>query len=178
MTMSGDWTQINGAQELPANMQIDIAFDDVGTPQTVSPPTDVWVRYTSKSMGYSMAHPPEWTVTHAKDEDTYSVDGQGYVYVATGPYKGSTAKLAGDLKATYKKPFKGDPLSETPTQLGGAPAVRLIWEFAGDGGATVTVADDIVSRDGTGWEVYLATGGGQEDIEIFNTFVATFIFTE
>ena len=38
--------------------------------------------------------------------------------------------------------------------------------------------DDVVSRDGTGWEVYLATAGGQEDIDIFDTFVATFTFTE
>jgi hypothetical protein len=36
----------------------------------------------------------------------------------------------------------------------------------------------VVSRDGTGWEVYLATGGGQEDISIFDAFVSTFTFTE
>lgn len=178
MTMSGQWTQINGAQEVPATMIVDIAFDDVGTPQTISPPDDVWVRYTSKSMGYSMAHPADWTVTHAKNEDTYSVDGQGFVYVATGPYKGSTAKLAADLKATYKKPFKGEPVTETPKVLGGAPAIRLIYEFTNDSNQDVTVADDVVSRDGTGWEVYLATTGGQEDIGIFDTFVATFTFTE
>ena len=42
----------------------------------------------------------------------------------------------------------------------------------------MTVVDDVVSRDGTGWEVYLATAGGQEDIDIFDQFVATFTFTE
>ena len=178
MTMSGEWTQTNGATEVPTTLAVDIAFDDVGTPQTVSPPDDVWVRYTSKSMGYSMAHPADWTVSHAKNEDTYSVDGQGYVYVATSAYAGSTAKFASELKASYKKPFKGDPASETPKQLGGVPAVRLVYEFTNDTAQDVTIADDVVSRDGTGWEVYLATAGGQEDIDIFDTFVATFIFTE
>ena len=178
MSMSGSWTQVNGAATLPATMDFDIAFKDVGTPQTITPPTDVWVVYTSKAKGYSMAHPADWKVTSAKSEDTYAIDGQGYVYVATTSYKGSTAKFAADLKATYKKPFKGLPVSETPKQLGGVPAVRLIYEFTNDTGQDVTVADDVVSRDGTGWEVYLATAGGSEDIDIFDTFVATFTFTE
>ena len=178
MSLSGSWTQLSGETEVPATMTFDIAFTDVGTPQTISAPTDVWVVYTSKAMGYSMAHPANWTVSSAKNEDTYAVDGQGYVYVATTAYKGSTAKFAADLKASYKKPFKGDPTSEKPTQLGGVPAVRLIYGFVNDAGQDVTVADDVVSRDGTGWEVYLATAGAQEDIDIFDQFVATFTFIE
>jgi hypothetical protein len=178
MSLSGSWTQLSGGTEVPATMTIDIAFTDVGKPQTITAPTDVWVVYTSTAMGYSMAHPADWTVTSAKDEDTYAIDGQGYVYVATTAYKGSTAKFAADLKASYKKPFKGDPTSEKPTQLGGVAAVRLIYGFTNDTGQNVTVADDVVSRDGTGWEVYLATAGGQEDIDIFDQFVATFNFTD
>ncbi|MFL5675790.1 MAG: hypothetical protein ACJ779_12335 [Chloroflexota bacterium] len=178
MSMSGSWTQVGGDKELPATMAFDITFKNVGAPQTITPPSDVWVVYTSKAKGYSMAHPADWTVTPGKSEDTYAVDGQGYVYVATTSYKGSTAKFAADLKATYKKPFKGEPASTTPKQLGGVPAVRLIYQFTRDSGGAVTVADDVVSRDGTGWEVYVATGGGQEDIDIFDTFVSTFTFTE
>ena len=178
MSLSGSWTQLSGEAELPASMTLDIAFTDVGKPQTISPPTDVWVVYTSKELGYSMAHPADWTVTAAKGEDTYSIGGQGYVYVATSPYKGSTAKFAADLKASYKKPFKGDPTSEKPTRLGGVAAVRLIYGFTNDSAQAVTVVDDVVSRDGTGWEVYLATAGGQDDIDIFDQFVATFTFAE
>jgi hypothetical protein len=178
MSMAGSWTQVNGAAELPATMDMDIAFKDVGKPQTIKPPTDVWVVYTSKAKGYSMAHPADWKVTSTKSEDTYAIDGQGYVYVAPTAYKGSTAKFAADLKASYTKTFKGAPASESPKQLGGVPAIRLIYEFTNDAGQDVTVADDVVSRDGTGWEVYLATGGGQEDISIFDAFVSTFTFTE
>src|SRR4029079_18620549 len=108
----------------------------------------------------------------------YAIDGQGYVYVAPTAYKGSTAKFAADLKASYTKTFKGAPAPETPKQLGGVPAIRLIYEFTNDAGQDVTVADDVVSRDGTGWEVYLATAGGSEDIDIFDTFVATLNLTQ
>jgi hypothetical protein len=42
----------------------------------------------------------------------------------------------------------------------------------------VTIADDVISRNATGWEVFLATAGGHEDIDVFDQFVATFQFTE
>ena len=36
--------------------------------------------------------------------------------------------------------------------------------------------DDVTSRAGNGWEVFLATTGGTEDVAIFNQFAATFTF--
>jgi hypothetical protein len=178
MAIAGTWTQASGAIEVPTTMAFDIAFGDIGKPQTIDPPEDVWVRYTSKTHGYTMAHPADWTVEATKDEDAYLLDGQGYVYVGVTPFKGSTAKFVTELKSTYKKPFKGDPASETPTILGGEAAVRLIYQFTNDSDQAVTIADDVVARDGTGWEVYLATAGGTEDIAAFDQFVATFAFTE
>ena len=178
MAITGKWTQVSGDTSLPAEMAFDMTFDDVGEPQVINPPEDVWVRYTSKALGYTMAHPPDWTVESKKNQDTYLLNDQGYVYVAVTPYKGSTAKFAADLKASYKKPFKGDPSSEAPTRLGGQPAIRLIYDYANDQNQDVTIADDVISRDGTGWEVFLATAGGHEDIEVFDQFVATFQFTE
>lgn len=177
MTMSGTWTQVSATADVPCSMTFDITFTNVGAPQTITPPTDVWTVYASK-LGYSMAHPADWTVKTAKDEDTYAVGGQGYVYVATSSYKGSTAKFAADLKASYKKPFKGDPASQTPTALGGVAAIRLIYQFKNSTNQDVTLVDDVVSRDGTGWEVSLVTGGGTQDIDVFDQFVATFAFTE
>lgn len=177
MTMSGTWTQVTATADVPCSMTFDIAFTDVGKPQTITPPTDVWTVYTSK-LGYSMAHPADWTVTSAKGEDTYAIEGQGYVYVSTSAYKGSTAKFAADLKASYKKPFKGDPASQAPTALGGVAAIRLIYQFKNSTDQDVTIVDDVVSRDGTGWEVSLVTGGGAEDIDVFDQFVATFTFTK
>jgi hypothetical protein len=179
LAIAGSWTTVgSGGTSLPTELRFDITLDDVGEPQVINPPEDVWVRYTSKALGYTMAHPPDWMVESKKNEDTYLLNDQGYVYVAVTPYKGSTAKFVTDLKASYKKPFQGDPTTETPTRLGGQPAVRLVYDYTNDQGQAVTIADDVISRDGTGWEVFLATGGGPEDIEVFDQFVATFQFTK
>lgn len=179
VAIAGTWTsQGSGGASLPTEMAFDITLDEVGEPQVINPPEDVWVRYTSKALGYTMAHPADWTVESKKGQDTYLLNDQGYVYVATTPYKGSTAKFVTDLKASYKKPFQGDPTTEAPTRLGGQPAVRLVYDYTNDQGQAVTIADDVISRDGTGWEVFLATAGGPEDIEVFDQFVSTFQFTE
>jgi len=178
MTVTGSWTTASGGTPVPTSMTFDLVFSDVGKPQTITAPDDVWVRYTSSKLGYTMAHPADWTVESTKDQDAYLLNGQGYVYVGVTPFKGSTAKFVTALKAAYKKPFKGEPKSETPTRLGGEAAVRLVYEFTNDSDQAVTVADDVVARDGTGWEVYLVTAGGPEDIDVFDQFVATFEFTE
>jgi hypothetical protein len=178
MAVTGSWTTVSGDQSIPTSMTFDLVFSDIGKPQTITAPEDVWVRFTSSKLGYTMAHPALWTVESEKDQDAYLVNGQGYVYVAIAPFKGSTATFVSGLKAAYKKPFEGDPKSETPTRLGGEAAIRLIYQFTNDSDQAVTVADDVVSRDGTGWEVYLVTAGGPEDVAVFDQFVATFEFTE
>ena len=58
------------------------------------------------------------------------------------------------------------------------PATRLVYQFTNDQGQDVTFVDDITVRDRTGWEVFLVTAGGAEDIPIFDQFVATFGFTD
>lgn len=178
MAIAGSWTQTSGDVSLPTKVAFDIAFNGVGTPVTISPPTDVWVRYTSTKFGYSMAHPPEWTVESDADGESYLLDGQGYVYVVTAKYTGSSAAFVKALKTSYREQFGVDASSETATTLGGEPAVRLVYEFKNDSDQDVTVADDVISRKGIGWEVFLATGGGRSDIEIFDQFVATFEFTK
>ena len=45
-------------------------------------------------------------------------------------------------------------------------------------GGFVTLVDDVTVRDGTGWEVSVATTGGREDIPVFDQFVSTFAFTD
>jgi hypothetical protein len=178
MAIAGTWTQVSGDVEVPSSMTFDIAFDDIGDPQVINPPDDVWVRHTSTALGYTMAHPADWTVESTKEEDSYRLNGQPYVFVAVTPFKGSTAKFVSALKASYAKPFGGDPASEAPTALGGQAAVRLIYQYKNDQDVDVTIADDVMSRDGSGWEVFLATDGGPEDIEVFDTFVATFAFVD
>jgi hypothetical protein len=125
-----------------------------------------------------MAHPADWTVESTKGKDSYLLSGQPYVYVAVTPFTGSTAKFVTALKASYKTPFGGAPKTEAPTNLGGAAAVRLVYEYTNAQAQDVTIADDIVSRDGSGWEVFIATAGGAADVAVFDQFVSTFAFTE
>ncbi len=178
IAMTAAWTQVNGATSVPTNMTFEFAFSDIGTPPTITRPDDVWVRYASKAHGYTMAHPADWTVKAEADEDAYLLNGQGYVYVALTKFKGTTDAFAKALKASYKKSFKGPPKSETATRLGGEPATRLLYEFTNAGGQDVTVADDVVSRAGTGWEVFVATAGGMDDVAVFDQFVSTFEFAK
>ena len=178
MAIAGTWTQVSGSTEVPSSMSFDIAFSDIGKPQIINPPDDVWIRYTSKTLGYTMAHPADWTVESTKEKDSYGLNSQPFVFVAVTPFKGSTAKFVAALKASYKTPFGGDPSSEAATSLGGVAAVRLIYEYRSEQDQDVTIADDVVSRDGIGWEVFLATEGGREDIAVFDQFVSTFAFTE
>jgi len=177
LVLAGTWTVVNGDAEAPAEVTFNVALSAVATPQTVTAPDDVWVRYHSKTLGYTMAHPADWTVTSAKDKDSYLLNGQGYVYVALSPgYKGTTAKFAADLKVSYKKPFDGDPKSETPRALGGQAAIRLVYQYTNASAQDVTIADDVTVKGTTGWEVFLVTAGGTDDIAVFDQFVSTFVF--
>ena len=50
----------------------------------------------------------------------------------------------------------------------------MIFGFKNDAGQDVTLVDDVTVRDGTGWEVFVVTTGGQEDFTIFDQFASTF----
>ena len=178
MILTGSWTQGTGTSAAKTTVEAEYVFTATGTPHTVAPPTDVWVRYTSKAHGYTMAHPADWTVKAAAFIDTYSVDGVPYVYVALGPYKGTTASLVATLKKNYTKDLGVGPTSEAPTRLGGQPAVRLTFDAKNDAGADVNLIDDITTRSGTGWEVYLISQTDPQNVVIFDQFVSTFAFTK
>jgi hypothetical protein len=180
MTVSGSWTQGTGTTALPITVDFDMALTNVGQPQAITPPdtADVWIRNESTKLGYVMAHPPGWTVKSEADSDTYLLDGQGYVYVVTTKFTGTTAAFATELKKVYTKEFKVKETSDDPTTLGGQAAIRLVYEFTNETGQDVTLVDDATVRSGTGWEVFVATTGGLADVEIFDQFVATFKFTK
>jgi hypothetical protein len=166
---------VSGDADVPASLKFDDTLSGVGTPQTVTPPNDVWVRYTSK-LGYTMAHPAGWKVTTGKVKDTYLRNGKQLVYVATTPFKGSTRSFTTALRTSYQRPFGGDPNSETARTLGGQEAWRLAYRFITTSGGQAIVVDDVTVRAGTGWEVFIITTGGDDDVSTFNAFAATFAF--
>jgi hypothetical protein len=178
IALAGTWTAVSGDAEVPASLTFEDALTNVGLPQTVDAPDDVWVRYTSTKLGYTMAHPADMKVTNDRTEDTFSRDGQGLVYVATTPYTGSTARFASALQVSYRKPFGGAPDSVTDRTLGGQAAVRLAYKSFDRSGAPAIVVDDVTTRAGVGWEVFIVTTGGDADVATFNQFAATFAFTK
>jgi hypothetical protein len=177
--ISGSWTQTTDAGPVPATIDLEFALADVGVPQTIAPPEDVWVVNTSKTFPYRMAHPADWTVEASKTEDAYAVDGQPYVYVAAQAVDADTTveSFAKALQGFYKDDF-GAPTSDVAASLGGQPAERLVFQFVNDQGQDVTLVDDVTVRGRTGWEVFLVTAGGASDIPVFDQFVATFAFTD
>jgi hypothetical protein len=177
--INGAWTQAQGDAAVPIGIDVAFAFEAVGAPQTVAPPVGVWTVSTSTTFPYSMAHPPDWTIESSKTEDAYAVDGQPYVYVAPQKLaKGvSVDEFSASLQDFYLDDF-GKPTSVVARPLGGQPGYRLTYRFTNDRGQDVTFVDDITVRDRTGWEVFLVTAGGAEDIPIFDQFAATFRFTD
>jgi hypothetical protein len=177
--ISGSWTQTAQGQAVPVHLDLEFTLSDVGVPQAIDPPEDVWILNTSKAFPYRMAYPPGWTVEPSKTEDAYAVDGQPYIYVAPQTVDGGTTldDFSSSLQTFYKDDF-GEPTSEVATTLGRQPGERLIFEFVNDQAQDVTLVDDITVRGRTGWEVFLVTAGGASDIPIFDRFVATFEFTD
>ena len=177
--INGTWMQADGSVIVPVELDIEFAMRGVGTPQTISPPEDVWVVNASKAFEYTMAHPADWTVESSATEDAYAIDGQPYVYVAPQQLaKGATLEdFVSDLQAFYKDDF-GEPVSQVTGELDGRPAHRLVYQFTNDQGQDVTFVDEVAVQGRTGWEVFLVTAGGASDIPVFDQFVATFDFTD
>ena len=67
------------------------------------------------------------------------------------------------------------PESEGQAALGQA-AIRLAYQYKNAARQDSYIVDDVTTRAGVGWEVFLATSGGTEDVAIFNQFAATFTF--
>jgi hypothetical protein len=179
IAINGSWTQASGDTDVPVDVDVEYALSEPSTPPSIVPPTQPWILNTSKALGYEMAHPEPWTVESAKGQDAYLLDGQPFVFVAPQKVDASmtVAKFADALKKVYKPKF-GKPTTEAATRLGGQVGKRLIFEFTNDAGQDVTLVDDVTVRDGMGWEVFVATTGGQDDIPIFDQFVSTFAFTD
>ena len=162
MVVTGTWTQLVAGQPTPVTMTLQYDLRDVGKPQTIDAPTDVWVRYTSKAFDYTMAHPEGWTVSSTKTEDSYLLGGQAFVYVSPQTLLADTtlATFVAELKKSYKPQFRVDPDEVVSATLGGQPAQRLTYRFTNTSGQDVTIVDVAAVYAGKGWEVFLVRPAG------------------
>jgi hypothetical protein len=171
------WNQVSGTSTVPVKLAMDLDLAGLGKTATVAAPEDPWERYTSTKLGYSMAHPPGWTVTAGDGQDSYLVDGTPYVTVAPQALPGYTLdQFSKELIASYQKQLKVKPDGSTDMTLGGQPARFLTYHFTRDDGVKVYVADAVTMAGDTGWEVFLTEQAGSEadDTPVFEAMLSTF----
>jgi hypothetical protein len=179
MLLTGDWTQaVNGAQ-LPVSVSLTIDFNwDLAV--SITAPDDVWVVHAS-SLGYSMAHPADWTVLQTPEGDDFQLQGESLVYVRPQTLAGAmtSEQFRDELVKFYQSDLGTPPESDATVTLGGQAAHLLTYRIPVDGGVNV-LFDCVTTHGGQGWEVFLVTPDGSglaDDLRSFQTFVATFSFS-
>jgi hypothetical protein len=175
------WTQVDGAASVPASLALDLDLSGLGRPATVEAPADAWERFTSTSLGYSMAHPAGWTVSEGDGRDVYKVDGTPYVTVAPQGLPGHTLdKFRSELIAANQQDLKAKPETDEAIVLDGQPGRLLTYHFTNADGVDVYLVDAIAMNGDTGWEIYFTqrAGSEKEDTPVFRAMLSTFAFTK
>jgi hypothetical protein len=175
------WNQASGATSIPVALAMDLDLSGLGRTATVEAPEDPWEQFTSARFGYSMAHPPGWTVSEQEDVDSYLVDGTPYVTVAPQALKGYTLeRFLTELISSYEDQLKTKPETNVEYVLAGQPARFMTYHFTNDDGVEVYVADAVTVAGGTAWEVFLTEQAGSEaeDTPVFEAMLSTFDLTE
>lgn len=183
MLLEASWTQVLAGADTPVSLSLEFAFDDWGAGATIRPPDDVWVTYRSDELGYSMAHPDDWTVTRSNDQDVFGRDGAGFVYVAPQdlPTALTTEQFREAVVEASKDELGGAPVSIEPATLGGQAAHRVTYRTEDASGAKIVLVDYLTVRGLVGWEVYLIALAGEteaRDLAFFEAFIASFAFAD
>jgi hypothetical protein len=176
-----DWSQANGGTTVDFQMAMDLDLAGLGATATVEAPEDAWERYTSTRFGYSMAHPPGWTVEEQDGGDSYLVEGTPYVTVAPQSVPGYTLeRFKSELLASYQEQLKTAPDGEREMTIGGQPGWFLTYHFENADGDQVYVADGLTVAGDMGWEIFLTELAGVEaqDTPVFLDMLSTVTFTK
>ncbi len=175
------WNQASGTTTVAARLVMDFDLTGLGTPATVTAPADAWERFVSARFGYSMAHPPGWTVDEVDGADSYLVKGTSYVMVSPSSMPGYTLdRYAQELFALYEEQVGAKPETNEEIVLGGQSARFITYHFKNDQGVEVYMAEALAMRDDMGWDLYLTEQAGSEkdDTPVFAAMLSTFTFTE
>ncbi|MFH0750653.1 MAG: hypothetical protein ABIG85_07625 [Chloroflexota bacterium] len=180
-TIGISWNQPAGATMIPVELVMDIDLSGLGRPATVAAPEDAWERFVSERFGYSMAHPPGWTVNEVENMDWYLVEGTTYVTVSPSSLPAYTLeRYLKELFALYEEQLGVKPETNEEMALGGEPARFLTYHFKNEEGVEVYMAEAIAVRGDLGWDVFLTEQAGSEkdDTPVFAAMLSTFTFTE
>jgi hypothetical protein len=175
------WTERFDGADVAVELAFEIELLTWDAVVSIRAPDDVWAVHESSEIGYSMAHPADWTVESTDGTDAFRLDGIEYIHVApqelTAP--ATTDQFVEAILRSYEDDLDTRPDSNEPVTLGGQPARRLVLHLENAEGAPVVLFDYVTVRAGTGWEVYLATLAGtteDRDLAFFETVIATFRF--
>jgi hypothetical protein len=175
------WSQALDGQRAAVTARLEIAIVRWQAVVSIRPPEEVWAVHTSDAIGYTMAHPRDWTVRAGDEADAFGLGGVEYLNVATQPLtEGATLdQFREAVVRSAATELGGPPDADEAVLLGGAPARRLTYHLTNDAGNPIVLVDYLAVRDARGWEVYLATVAGDDEaaeLTFFETFIATFRF--
>lgn len=175
------WQQAVDRRLVDATMTFEMAFADVGRPQLVDAPEDLWAWYTSDLHGYRVAHPADWDVEPGDAENSDFLTGfdDNYVYAWSGPAEGS---LLTDYVSWIRKHVddwhagtRGRLISDEATTLAGLRARSMLTSITWEEGPVwiievLAVRDDVVYSIG----YVVAREPTAADRALFEEIVATY----
>lgn len=176
---SGSWIQKVNGQDFNVALAIDMTISNVGVPITFTPPTDVWTPYTS-SLGYSVAHPADFTVVPSAEGDTYQLDGVDWFYAV--PYPEGKGLTAEGFRDAILEAYAADPgaprAAPVKTATAGGVGYRMAFELKAANGTDLVIVDVLTVHGDLGWEISLVTTPSDEaaDTKLFDVFLSTFKF--
>jgi hypothetical protein len=176
------WLQASDDGSVDGSMALEMGFSQLGRPQTIRAPADVWTSFASERWGYAFAHPADYDHSSDKGYDYFFGPGDSWLSSARGKTFGYTlnviakAEMAGLKKALGAKSGTNEALT-----MGGIKG-RLVT-VAGkskDLGGRYTVYEAIVVKGKFAYYVAWFSPAGSEaaDLATFRQLVSTFALTQ
>ena len=153
-----------------------ITYADMGTPVTITAPSQFWTLYRSDAGGYSIAHPSDWRETVYKKEPVL-VDPSGFkrIWESSLPVpSNATLKQLVGYVAKWEK-VAAVPDSAKSMTIDGAPAEVLTYHIAVAGRPSFFQQADVLAQ-GHAYVIWWASkpGSEREDSKTFQDALSTF----
>lgn len=175
-----DWTIDAQGTPVEASMDIDFEFG-TGPATTVAAPDDLWVRFVSDRLGYSIGHPDDWTVIEGETAEAADVVGVAEDQYSVIMKERRPKADSGDLDA-YASAFLDaqeaaygiKPETDDTVTILGEPARRLTYHELVDptdanGGTVFTVYTLLIRGRDAYWIAFVGPTGAEDDVLTFHT---------
>lgn len=172
------WRQAGTSGSVEATLAYEIAFRDLGDPQTIRAPEDVWAPWASERWGFSLARPADFDYTKDKSYEYFISPGPTFMTASRGRREGFTLNQIAKVEAAgFKTLLKAKSTTNEGATLAGQPA-RLISATGTNsnlGGRVVVYEAITVKGDFAYYIVWVAPPGNEvQDLATFRQVLATF----